>query len=856
MTLTCVVLADRPELVGATASLLAAQWPATSATSRRSSLSNHVRKAKPNEVPCHLLLLAEDESVVAHCRLQPACENADGFSAAVTSVVVDPARRGTGLGRTLLGHAEAATAKFGYGYLYLWTEDAQKFYEACGYDRCEKVSLHRPALATLGSAAIGKLEALFAQKAATAGASAADDGAGAESSVRADSTWFRKRLLELHPASKPLTPEAFLASAHDALRHAGEAPNDDDASSTAGDADTTSGWSVAMPTPFTWERQIGPCCGLAALRMARSALHPGCAAATTTLPPRSAESWAKRMGGNVELRVDANADVAADASVLTAAIERGFSSDGEVFDIHDLATLAADVCGMVAEVIDLGSVAAAASSATRVATSCEVSTGVVNVADADADAATQAVAEEEERRRHEAFGAALGEWLAQGGLAVMPYDKGGADHLPVLNGGAEAHYLLVVGVATRGRSDGGTSVAMTPAASDGTHMLVCTHGLSKRPLVVSPDALLASNAQLMSMKKGVNSKRWVVKAGGLRLAHRLLLLSPPPYVPPLPIELVHDIVARAVGQHTRLVAKTFRDTYDATLTALAVHAVADPRNSTLRRHGPDAAGGTATATAVLCARVAACPALTALDVSGLAALDDTTLARVLNICPALKVLNVSNNRRLTERSLQLLHEASSREASGGGGLRFVASGTFWSPSPLLTPLQVVVNQVLGLRMDSDEGIALTFGFASPANARTTGPVDRFGRMIREHFVQMLISESALVRQIPKHAVGLRVPSIDESVDTDDPNRDDTVSFCVLFRSHEGRHRNGQQEYGRTAPAHSRLISRFQWTLQREPAGVAQYARCWMTAAVAPVDVTIDHDDAFVREAVKSGFLRV
>ena len=53
----------------------------------------------------HLLLAVQDEAdngnyekVVAHCRLQPACENADGFSAAVTSVIVDPSCRGTGLG--------------------------------------------------------------------------------------------------------------------------------------------------------------------------------------------------------------------------------------------------------------------------------------------------------------------------------------------------------------------------------------------------------------------------------------------------------------------------------------------------------------------------------------------------------------------------------------------------------------------------------------------------------------------------------------------------------------------------------------------------------------------------------------
>ena len=100
-TPTCVLLSDRPDLVGPAASLLAAQWPASSATSRRSALQAHIRKAKKDEIPCHLLLLDADDMVTAHGRLQPACENADGFSAAITSVVVDPSRRGAGLGREL-----------------------------------------------------------------------------------------------------------------------------------------------------------------------------------------------------------------------------------------------------------------------------------------------------------------------------------------------------------------------------------------------------------------------------------------------------------------------------------------------------------------------------------------------------------------------------------------------------------------------------------------------------------------------------------------------------------------------------------------------------------------------------------
>ena len=146
-------LSDRPELIDATARLLAQQWPQQSASSRRTALATHCRRATDG-LPCHLLLVdgSEAANVVAHCRLDPACENADGISAALTSLVVQHERRGTGLGRKLLCHAEVVAAAAGYGYLYLWTHDAQGFYAACGYTECARVALQRPALKSLGAA--------------------------------------------------------------------------------------------------------------------------------------------------------------------------------------------------------------------------------------------------------------------------------------------------------------------------------------------------------------------------------------------------------------------------------------------------------------------------------------------------------------------------------------------------------------------------------------------------------------------------------------------------------------------------------------------------------------------------------
>ncbi len=58
------------------------------------------------------------------------------------------------------------------------------------------------------------------------------------------------------------------------------------------------------------------------------------------------------------------------------------------------------------------------------------------------------------------------------------------------------------------------------------------------------------------------------------------------------------------------------------------------------------------------------------------------------------------------------------------------------PSPELAPDDVVriVIHALGANDKPfvDAGIATTFGFASPANRRNTGPLDRFTRMVKSH----------------------------------------------------------------------------------------------------------------------------
>ena len=62
------------------------------------------------------------------------------------------------------------------------------------------------------------------------------------------------------------------------------------------------------------------------------------------------------------------------------------------------------------------------------------------------------------------------------------------------------------------------------------------------------------------------------------------------------------------------------------------------------------------------------------------------------------------------------------------------------PHAGLAPGDVVVAQLDALREGAggNEGIAVAFRFASPGNRRSTGPVERFARMIREGPYEVLL----------------------------------------------------------------------------------------------------------------------
>jgi hypothetical protein len=84
-------------------------------------------------------------------------------------------------------------------------------------------------------------------------------------------------------------------------------------------------------------------------------------------------------------------------------------------------------------------------------------------------------------------------------------------------------------------------------------------------------------------------------------------------------------------------------------------------------------------------------------------------------------------------------------ASGRGSLTAAGSGSP-SPTPSYSPEEVIRIQIEALASNDDPyedaGIEVAFRFASPANKVTTGPLDRFVRMVRNPVYSPMLNHKA------------------------------------------------------------------------------------------------------------------
>lgn len=307
----------------------------------------------------------------SHGRLSECFESAGGNAAAATFIVISQDVRGSGFGTVLLSLLELEAERLGFHYIYLWTKTAIGFYEKIGYQQCERVSLKRPCLKKLASNEVESLEALLLKRQSKISQNdknnkqqrtketillPPDDD---DNNDDVKDVWLRKRLVE-HVGSTHVPFEERLEEMKVAFD---DHPKSDELQ-----------WCYHLIN-IPWQAQIGPSCGLAALRMAREYFL------TATLSDEDKERHLP--------------------SLLGEAQERGFTTDGEVFDANNLRELADEVCGIECHMWSMQ----------------ELTPSIV-------------------------YGV-----LAEGGVFILPYDTSARTRLPACLSGRRAHYGIIVGIA-------------------------------------------------------------------------------------------------------------------------------------------------------------------------------------------------------------------------------------------------------------------------------------------------------------------------------------------------------------------------------------------------------------------------
>ena len=257
-------------------------------------------------------------------------------------------------------------------------------------------------------------------------------------------------------------------------------------------------------------------------------------------------------------------------------------------------------------------------------------------------------------------------------------------------------------------------------------------------------------------------------------------LDPQPAEPPqLPPELTATIFCRAIGHGgCREVSMEHKQHADAAERCCVFVA--------------------ATPIAEMLAHVSRCPHLTHLELVGCVHVDDALVALLLRLLTRLTNLDVSGCPQITPLSLQALR----LWADGAVGRQWRAIGCCMAPSPLLSPVQVVTNQMLAIHSNDDKGMAQCFEFASPSNRAVTGPLARFAGMIRSAYGIMCTAKHGWVGGVQA-----------------DEQLDEASIFVVYSTCPEGFH-----------PPHTQFVA-FCFYLEKQQSERAGYKDCWMTSGV-------------------------
>ena len=306
--------------------------------------------------------------VIGHVEIKPSVsvsssdELGNGIQNAIAlSVYINPIYRGQGYGKMLINKVEMIALNLGFSYLYLWTDDAVMFYKKCGYHNCESLSIDAPVFNRKQELNISKFEMLLQKRLQSTHitndipTSTTPTTAPTTSTASASSpfVWLRKRLNYTLPISIPSIvtgtdtyPELTLPILSYIRAYLLTPYLQPSSSSSLQCTKTKQALSATYPyynyiiriiPQFPMCRQIGPSCGIAALTSSLSYL-----AYLASLASHPSNLLKDTLHIHPPIHRPIHAPYNPSEILLREAIERGYSFDGEIFDIYHLYALLLD----------------------------------------------------------------------------------------------------------------------------------------------------------------------------------------------------------------------------------------------------------------------------------------------------------------------------------------------------------------------------------------------------------------------------------------------------------------------------------------------------------------------------------
>ena len=483
----------------------------------RKFIVHHEKTCPRYSLACSYILLQQSPQrpintfVVGHGRLTECYESAGGNAVAATYILIDPKHQGKGYGRTLIYLMEQeakAKERLGcdYHFVYLWCKaTTAPFYEKSDYLPCKnRVSLQRPCLKALTASSVQSLEDILLrrrrprgednnQKDSSSAAMTNDNNKtvgkatkkletiillpsqsksdntknDTEQPTVEDDVWLRKRLVDhvesiiVSEQDRMIELQQFIASTNIATIVSNNLSTNTIV--VAEQSDSNSWYQYRWNPHVPWQMQIGPTCGLTAIRMIRdyySASNPSKEEGTQKKSPPSS------------------------SSLLTDARKRGYTDDGEMFDVDQLRDLMKDRLLMT----NTGSLSPKDSAASN------KSMDTFTVKTRDASSLTT-----EE----------IDSTIQKGGFWILPYDSNPRTKLPGNFRGKHAHWGIVVGILYSRTTEPKRCASTTNTANDGS--LIVKQGISEEDSKVFGNADLASidcSAHLM-VQHSLSSK-WAI----------------------------------------------------------------------------------------------------------------------------------------------------------------------------------------------------------------------------------------------------------------------------------------------------------------------------------------------------------